>query len=162
MQQFQQFYWVPVHIRKSVNWNKCIRILLFGFHIMVLGCSHVLAWEGIGPPTWEPGLTNQNGFFTTNGLSYRQKYSCFISCPGGWSQTIPQVKKTDVEVLSWHGYTWSAVVRPVGRTTKFSKTTLEEAYGREINIKFSGNSSSENSCSQHVNCKLPQLETSVA
>jgi hypothetical protein len=23
----------------------------------------------------------------------------FINCPGGWSQTIPQVKKQDVEVL---------------------------------------------------------------
>jgi hypothetical protein len=35
----------------------------------------------------------------------------FISCPGGWSQMIPQVKKTNVEVLGWSGYTWSAVVR---------------------------------------------------
>ena len=25
MQQFQRFYWVTVHIRKSVNWNKLIR-----------------------------------------------------------------------------------------------------------------------------------------
>ena len=32
-------------------------------------------------------------------------------------------------------------VRPVGRTDKFSKTTLEAAYAREINIKLSGNSS---------------------
>ena len=38
----------------------------------------------------------------------------FISCPGGWSQPIPLVKKPDVEVLGWRGYTWSAVVRPVG------------------------------------------------
>ena len=48
----------------------------------------------------------------------------FISCPGGWSQTIPRVKKLDVEVLGWRGYTWPAVVRPVGYTDKFSKTTL--------------------------------------
>jgi hypothetical protein len=25
----------------------------------------------------------------------------FISCPGGWSQTIPQVKKPDVEGMAW-------------------------------------------------------------
>ena len=31
----------------------------------------------------------------------------FISCSGGWSQTIPQEKKPDVA--------WSAVVRPVAR-----------------------------------------------
>ncbi|KAJ8367739.1 hypothetical protein AAFF_G00311070 [Aldrovandia affinis] len=28
--------------------------------------------------------------------------------------TIPQVKKQDVAVLGWRGYTWSAIVRPVG------------------------------------------------
>jgi hypothetical protein len=33
---------------------------------------------------------------------------------GGWSQTIPQVKKPDVEVLGWCGYKWSVVVRLVG------------------------------------------------
>ena len=49
------------------------------------------------------------------------------------------------------------------RTAKFSKTTLETAYGREINIKFSGNSSSGQTWSQHANCMLPHaIETSVA
>ncbi len=35
---------------------------------------------------------------------------CCRSCPGGWSQTILEVKMLDVEVLGWCGYTWSAVV----------------------------------------------------
>ena len=63
------------------------------------------------PPTGEPGPANQNEYFPTKGLYYRHKYSVF---PGGWSQTIPQVKKPDVEVLGWCGYTWSAVARLFG------------------------------------------------
>ncbi len=61
--------------------------------------------------------------------------NCCSSCPGGWSQTILEVKMLDVEVLGWCGYTWSAVVRPVWCTAKFSKTPLEMD-GREMNIKF--------------------------
>ncbi len=45
---------------------------------------------------------------------------CYSSCLGGWFQTILEVKILDVEVLGWCGYTWSAVVRPVGSTAKFS------------------------------------------
>jgi len=47
---------------------------------------------------------------------------CCSSCLGGWSQMILEVNMLDVEVLGWCGYTWSAVMRPVGCTTKFSKT----------------------------------------
>ncbi len=39
---------------------------------------------------------------------------CCSSCPGGLSQMILEVKMLDVEVLGWCGYTWSAVVWPVG------------------------------------------------
>ena len=53
-------------------------------------------------------------------------------------------------------YTWSSVVRSVGRNDTFSETTLEATYGREINIKLSGNSSGGHSCSQHANSTLPQ------
>ncbi len=78
---------------------------------------------------------------------------CCSSC---WSQTILEVKMLDVEVLGWCGCTWSVVVRPVGCTAKFSETLLETTYGREINIRFTGNSSGGHSYSQHVNCMLPQ------
>ncbi len=81
---------------------------------------------------------------------------CCSSCPVGWSRTILEVKMLDVEVLGWCGYTWSAVVRPVGCTAKFSETALEMAYDREINIQFTGNSSVGHFCSQHTNCTLPQ------
>ncbi len=81
---------------------------------------------------------------------------CCSSYPGDWSQTILEVKLLDVEVLGWCVYTWSAVVRPVGCIAKFSETPLETAYGREMNIQFTGNSSSGHSCSLQANSMLLQ------
>ena len=40
-------------------------------------------------------------------------------------------------------------------SAKCSKMTLEAAYGREMNIKFPGNSSGGHSCRQHANSMLP-------
>ncbi len=45
---------------------------------------------------------------------------CCSSCAGGWSQMILEVKILDVVVLGWCGYTWSAVVRPVGCTVFYT------------------------------------------
>ena len=44
-----------------------------------LGHRHGLSWEGIGPTTGEPGSANQNYFFSTKWLYYRQKYSSVSS-----------------------------------------------------------------------------------
>ncbi len=65
----------------------------------------------------------------------------------------------DVEVLGWCGYTWSMVVSTAG--AKFSEMPLKTAYGREINIQFTGNSSGGHSCSQQLHT-TSKLATSVA
>ncbi len=88
---------------------------------------------------------------------------CCSSCPGVWSQAILEVKMLDVEVLGWCGYTWSAVVRPVGCTAKFFEMPLETAYDREMNIQFMGQqlwwTFLHSPCQLHATSKLA---TSVA
>ena len=51
----------------------------------------------------------------------------------------------EVEVLGW---SWMYV--------KLSETPLEAAYGREMNIQFTGDSSGGYSCSQHENFNILQ------
>ncbi len=83
---------------------------------------------------------------------------CCSSCPGGWSQTILEVKMLDVEVLRWCGYTWSAVVRPVGCTAKFSEMPLEMAYVRENKHSIHGQqlwwTFLQSACQLHAPSKL--------
>ncbi len=63
----------------------------------------------------------------------------------------------------WMWRSWAGVVTRclwlwgwLDVTAKFSEMPLETAYGREMNIQFTGNSSGGHSCSQHANCTLPQ------
>jgi hypothetical protein len=74
--------------------------------------------RGHRPTHWGARPKQLEFVFPTKGLYYRQKYS---SQP---LQTIPQVKKPDVGILSWCGYTWSVVVRLVVCSAKICKTTL--------------------------------------
>ncbi len=58
---------------------------------------------------------------------------------------------------SWAGVVArGTVVKPAGCTAKFSEIPLETAYGTEMNIQFTDNSSGGHSCSQHANCTLPK------
>jgi hypothetical protein len=88
--------------------------------------------------------------------SLSEAYACPYHNPN--ATTGHSVHNVDISKPLTHTspYTWSAVVRQVRRNAKFSKMTLEVAYGREINITWSSNSSGEHSCSQHANCTLPQ------
>jgi hypothetical protein len=118
-------------------------------------CSHGPTHLGSRPSQSEIGLMR----FSQH---YRQKYSSVSSAVllAGLRRSC---RWRSLMWRSWAGVvTQSVIVRRVGLTAKFSKMTSEVAYGREINMKYSGNSSGEHSCRQHTNCTLPQLETSVA
>ena len=103
--------------------------------VMMPNCSQAKTWWGRRA---QDKLPWDVSYSLCRNSSVVQTHS-FISCPSGWSQMIQLVMKPDVKVLGCRDYTWSAVMRPFGCTTKFSKPMLEEAYGREINITFPGN-----------------------
>ncbi len=149
--------WKPGFIREENTSPKCQTLLNLSIcplkSVTTTNCSQVetpmrmTSMQMSFPETVSDSLCRNSLVMQTD---------CCSSCPGGWSQTILEVKMLDVEVLGWCGYTWSAVVRPVGCTAKFSETPLETAYGREKNIQFTGNSSGGHSCNPHANCTLPQ------
>ncbi|CDQ66141.1 unnamed protein product [Oncorhynchus mykiss] len=51
----------------------------------------------------------------------------FISCPGGWPQTIPLVKKPEKDVLGWCGW-------------RYCQSSLLRLMVEKLTFKFSGNS----------------------
>ena len=85
------------------------------------GRSHGWAWEDIGPTTGEP---IRMSFSPQRALLQTETLLNFISCPGGWFPTIPQVKKPDVEVLAGVVTRALWLWRPDGVSAKYSKMTL--------------------------------------
>ncbi len=129
--------WKPGFIREGNTSPKChtpsnVSICPLN-SVTTTNCSQVET------PMWMTSM--QLSFPKTVSDSFCRNYlvmqtDCCSSCPGGWSQTILEVKMLNVEVLGWCGYTWSTVVRPVECTDKFSETPLEMTYGREMTIQF--------------------------
>ncbi len=59
-------------------------------------------WGGQWPCRW----ASLGWFLIVCRNSLVMQTNCCISYLGGWSQTMLQVKKPDVEVLGWCGHTW--------------------------------------------------------
>ncbi len=81
---------------------------------------------------------------------------CCSSCPGGWSQD--DLGGEDAG-CGGPGLVWLHVVCGCEAGWMYCQilwNSFGMAYGREINIKFTSNSSGGHSCSQHTNCTLPQ------
>uniref|UniRef100_A0AAZ3NX65 Uncharacterized protein n=1 Tax=Oncorhynchus tshawytscha TaxID=74940 RepID=A0AAZ3NX65_ONCTS len=66
----------------------------------------------------------------------RHKYPSVSSVR--WSQTIPQLKKLDVEILGWRGYTWSAVDILPNSLKRHWSWLMAAAYGKCVTATTTG------------------------
>jgi hypothetical protein len=75
------------------------------------GLSHGWAWEGIAPPTGEPGPANQNECFSTKVLYYRQTPK--FHHLSGWL-----VSDDPAGCVGWAGVDIPAVSMQISRSLK--------------------------------------------
>jgi hypothetical protein len=69
------------------------------------GAQSLVGLGGQRPTHWGARLSQSGKVFRhKRALLQTEILLSFTSCLGGWSQTTPQVKKPDVEVLGWRGY----------------------------------------------------------
>ena len=141
MQQFQRFYWVTVHIMftsenrsPTQRHTRCLPSARYRWSqdsstkstFLQRASGHrrwaFAHWSWLLRRTvvqWARRWASLRRFLTVCANPQFHQLSRWLVS----RRSILQVKKLDVEFLGWCGYTRSAVVRPVGCTPKFSKTT---------------------------------------
>ena len=117
---------------------RCLNVIVFFAQVRPTGLTpcHLWTWRESLCLSWELGHQGAMGW---------RLYNC-------WSMNMVCCEKSSatLPVKSFRNPTHSSLF-----------ICFALAYGREMNIQLSGNSSGGHSCSQHANCMLPQLETSV-